>query len=125
MKIKRFNTINVLLGSKLETVDIPDYDKGAYIVDRSKFTPVSELAKSVIGQSIGKTDLSRYDFADGKDNGMSVPVARRRPELAELSVDVRRQQEHVKQAVGELQKYQEFKKLTQGEVSSESSSKDR
>lgn len=92
----RYQTIFSIGKKKFIDYEAPKYEKGKYIVDKSHFTPESELAKSVIGQSIGKTDLARYDFVDGTDNGMSVPVARRRPELAELSVDVKRQQKAIK-----------------------------
>ena len=67
---------------------------------------------SLLGQSIGKSDLVRYDFVDGTDNGMEVPVARRRAELAEVSVDVRNQQEKVKEKIETAQKVAEFQALT-------------
>lgn len=120
MKIKRFQTINSLLGSKVVDYEIPSYVKGKYIVDKSHFVPVAELAKSVVGQSIGKSDLSRYDFADGKDNGMSVPVARRRPELAEMSVDVRNQQKAVSEKVEAAKRYSEYRKSVSSSSSSSS-----
>lgn len=110
--MKRFDTISTLGECKIIDYKLSEYEKGKYIVDKSHFTPVSELVKSVVGQSIGKSDLSRYDFADGTDNGMEVPVARRRPELAEMSVDVRNQQKKVKEQVETAQKVAEFKALT-------------
>lgn len=115
MKIKRFVTVNSILGSKIQSYEVPEYKVGDYICDKSHFVPVSELAKSVVGQSIGKTDLARYEYPDGVDRGNAVPVARRRPELAELSVDVRRQQENVKSKVDAAHRYQEYKKAVAGE----------
>lgn len=97
--MKRYDTIHSLGECHVVDYELSEYKKGPYISDRSHFTPVSELAKSVVGQSIGKTDLARYDFADGVDNGMDVPLARRRPELAEMSVDVKRQQKKVRQQI--------------------------
>lgn len=102
--MKRYDTIHSLGDCRIVDFELPEYKNGDYIADRSHFTPVSELAKSVVGQSIGKTDLARYDFADGVDNGMDVPLARRRPELAEMSVDVRRQQRKVKEKLSEAER---------------------
>lgn len=110
--MKRFDTISTQGECKIINYKLPEYSKGKYIVDKSHFTPVSELAKSVVGQSIGKSDLVRYDFVDGTDNGMEVPVARRRAELAEVSVDVRNQQEKVKEKIETAQKVAEFQALT-------------
>lgn len=110
--MKRYDTISTLGECKFIKYEVSEYEKGKYIVDKSHFTPVSELAKSVVGQSIGKSDLARYDFADGTDNGMEVPVARRRPELAEVSVDVRNQQKKVKEKIETAKKVAEFQALT-------------
>lgn len=115
--MKRYVTINVLEGSSTYDYLEPDFVKGDYVVDRTHFTPVSELAKSVVGQSIGMTDLSRYDFADGQDNGMQVPVARRRPELAEMSVDVKRQQKKVKDKIAQSVAVEKFKRDVFGDNS--------
>lgn len=101
--MKRYDTIHVLGNCEIVDYEENDYVVGNYISDKSHFTPVSELAKSVIGQSIGKTDLARYDFADGTDNGMKVPVSRRRPELAEMSVEVRKQQKEVRKKIEDAQ----------------------
>lgn len=122
--MKRYDTIHSLGNCKLVDFELSEYVTGNYISDKSHFTPVSELAKSVVGQSIGKTDLARYDFADGTDNGMTLPVARRRPELAELSVDVRRQQSKVKESVELQQRYDAARKQAEGALKNEASSKE-
>lgn len=126
--MKRYDTIHSLGDCQIVDFELSEYKKGPYISDRSHFTPVSELAKSVVGQSIGKTDLSRYDFADGVDNGMDVPLARRRPELAEMSVDVRRQQRKVKDKLSEAQRLAKIQKdaqaLYERKVANETSSQD-
>lgn len=121
--MKRYTTIHILGNCEVKEVKLPLYDKGAYIVDKSKFTPVSELAKSVVGQSIGATDLARYDFPDGKDTGIEVPIARRRPELAEMAVDVRNQQANVKaklESAARLKKIQDATKGLYSESANES-----
>ena len=117
--MKRYDTIHSLGNCKLVDYELSEYVTGEYISDKSHFTPVSELAKSVIGQSIGKTDLARYDFADGTDNGMAVPVARRRPELAEMSVEVRRQQNEVSDKLATARRLKEFKDLASEKVGNE------
>lgn len=121
--MKRYDTIHVLGNCKVVDFELPEYVVGKYISDKSHFTPVSELAKSVVGQSIGKTDLSRYDFADGTDNGMSVPVARRRPELAEMSVEVRRHQKEVSEKLDTARRLKEFKDLASKKVEGEEGTK--
>ena len=122
--MKRYDTIHSLGNCKVVDFELSSYKKGKYIADKSHFTPVSELAKSVVGQSIGKTDLSRYDFADGSDNGMELPVARRRPELAELSVDVKRQQAKVKETLELQQRYNAARRHAEGALNNEASSKE-
>lgn len=122
--MKRYDTIHSLGNCKVVDFELPEYETGSYISDKSHFTPVSELAKSVVGQSIGKTDLSRYDFADGTDNGMTLPVARRRPELAELSVDVKRQQAAIKDTLELQKRYNAARKQAEGALKNEASSKE-
>lgn len=121
--MKRYDTIHSLGNCKAIDFELSEYVIGSYISDKSHFTPVSELAKSVVGQSIGKTDLSRYDFADGTDNGMTLPVARRRPELAELSVDVKRQQAKVKDTLELQQRYNAARKQAEGALNNEANKK--
>lgn len=48
------------------------------IVDRSHFIPVAEALKNLEGNSAAMhADLTRFDFPDGKDNGMVLPPSRR------------------------------------------------
>lgn len=122
--MKRYDTIHALGNCDSVDFELPEYVVGKYISDKSHFTPVSELAKSVVGQSIGKTDLARYDFADGIDNGMSLPLARRRPELAELSVDVKRQQSEVKENLELQLRYNAARKQAEGALKNEASFKE-
>lgn len=117
--MKRYFTIDVIEGSKLFDYKMCEHEKGPYICDRSRFIPVSELAKSVASKSIGAADLGRYDFPDGKDDGRSVPLARRRPELAEMSVEVRRQQKQVRQQVEKAAAVDKFKREVFGDVESQ------
>lgn len=119
--MKRYYTIDVIEGSNTFDYKFEEYEKGPYVCDRSRFIPVSELAKSVRNESIGATDLGRYDFPDGIDDGREVPVARRRPELAEMSVEVRRQQKEVADKIETAKKVAEFQALTR-KASSETSS---
>lgn len=109
--MKRYYTIDSIEGSKIFDYKFKEYEKGPYVCDRSRFIPVSELAKSVRSESIGAADLGRYDFPDGRDDGRDVPIARRRPELAEMSVEVRRQQKEVAGKIEDAKRISEFKKL--------------
>lgn len=123
--MKRYYTIDSIEGSKTFDYKFKDYEKGPYMCDRSRFIPVSELAKSVRNESIGAADLGRYDFPDGRDDGRDVPIARRRPELAEMSVEVRRQQKEVAGKIEDAKRMAEFKRLAvQGAKANETTSKE-
>lgn len=62
---------------KYEYFDSPTPDTN-YIVDDSKFTPMSEAVKQLQKlQPLTEGQIkASYDFADGYDNGMKVPVNR-------------------------------------------------
>lgn len=92
MSFKRFITVNVLSGSSLYDDFVPVSQGGDYIVDDSHFVPMSEAVKQ-LGSSVATSDVisKSYDFVDGRDTGIKVPVDRLHDvkDLAELSVAVR------------------------------------
>ena len=91
MKVQRFNTINT--HSKLEVVEyeLPQTQSSEFVVDDSNFIPMSEAVKQLGSNNIG-TDVKNnyYDFPDGKDTGISVPITRTKDgkDLAEISSDI-------------------------------------
>lgn len=58
-------------------VEQPEKDYGDYVVDDSSFVPMSEAVKRVTAGALSADQLkSMYDFSDGKDTGVKIPVDR-------------------------------------------------
>lgn len=74
--MKRYETINSIVGSKLVNYEIPDEPIGDYCVDDSHFVPISEAVKSITGSAGDLTQEFNFDYKDGKDTGFKVPVDR-------------------------------------------------
>lgn len=52
-------------------------DYGEYVVDDSSFFPMSEAVKRVTGGTLSSDQVkSMFDFKDGKDSGVKIPVDR-------------------------------------------------
>lgn len=76
--MKRWITINPFDGSETFDYDFPKKEWDESIVDKSHFIPVAEALKNLEGNSASMhADLTRFDFPDGKDNGMAIPPSRR------------------------------------------------
>lgn len=80
----------------------------ASIADMSSFIPNSELMRKATRE--GAMGEGLYDFPNGKDNGMKVPVARiKGADIAEISEAIREEQGEVKTKISEAQKEAEAK----------------
>lgn len=76
--MKRWITINPFDGSETFDYTLPRKEWDESIVDKSHFIPVAEALKNLEGNSAAMhADLTRFDFLDGKDNGMVLPPSRR------------------------------------------------
>lgn len=76
--MKRWITINPFDGSEIFDYELPKKEWDESIVDKSHFIPVAEALKNLEGNSSAMhADLTRFDFPDGKDNGMPLPPSRR------------------------------------------------
>ena len=76
--MKRWITVNPFDGSETFDYDIPKKEWDDSIVDKSHFIPGAEALKNLEGNSAAMhADLTRFDFPDGKDNGMVLPPSRR------------------------------------------------
>ena len=76
--MKRWITINPFDGSEIFDYTLPKKVWDESIVDKSHFIPVAEALKNLEGNSSAMhADLTRFDFPDGKDNGMVLPPSRR------------------------------------------------
>lgn len=112
---KRFKTISALGDMELVDYEETFADIGESVADVSSYVPISDQVRSL---PAGDISLQLYDFPDGKDNGMKVPLARQRGvDLAELSTEIRNQQEDVsyriRQYNDELQHQQYLESLKQ------------
>lgn len=74
--MKRFKTINPLLGSSLVDFELTPEPIGEYCVDDSHFVPISEAVKSLTGNVGDLASQFNFDYKDGKDTGFKVPVDR-------------------------------------------------
>lgn len=76
--MKRWITVNPFDGSETFDYTLPKKEWDESIVDKSHFIPIAEALKNLEGNSASMhADLTRFDFADGKDNGMTIPPSRR------------------------------------------------
>lgn len=95
MTYMRLDTVSAVDGSRVIEYSIPEKKYGEYCVDRSHFQPISEAVKQLTaGQSAGGIlpDVY-YDFPNGRDTGMRVPVDRLHgiSDITEISTAVREQ----------------------------------
>lgn len=76
--MKRWITVNPFDGSETFDYTLPKKEWDDSIVDKSHFIPVAEALKNLEGNSSAMhADLTRFDFPDGRDNGMVLPPSRR------------------------------------------------
>ena len=76
--MKRWITVNPFDGSETFDYTLPKKEWDESIVDKSHFIPIAEALKNLEGNSASMhVDLTRFDFPDGKDNGMVLPPSRR------------------------------------------------
>lgn len=76
--MKRWITVNPFDGSETFDYSLPKKEWDDSIVDKSHFIPIAEALKNLEGNSSAMhADLTRFDFPDGKDNGMVLPPSRR------------------------------------------------
>uniref|UniRef100_A0AAU8AYE9 Uncharacterized protein n=1 Tax=Dulem virus 253 TaxID=3145730 RepID=A0AAU8AYE9_9VIRU len=76
--MKRWITVNPFDGSEVFDYTLPKKEWDESIVDKSHFIPVAEALKNLEANSASMhSDLTRFDFPDGKDNGMTLPPSRR------------------------------------------------
>lgn len=101
--MKRWITINPFDGSQTYDYELPKKVWDDSIVDRSHFIPVAEALKNLEGNSASMhADLTRFDFKDGKDNGMLIPPSRRPgADLTEVQEYAQKIDEAAKQKMAE------------------------
>lgn len=79
------------------------------LADKRYFEPVRESVKNIPSGSLSDSGL--YDFPNGKDNGMQVPISRKKGvDIAEVSQSVRKDTEKVRSKIKEQQEINEVQK---------------
>lgn len=104
--IKRYNTSAWWEQQKIVEYDETAINKGSNscisITDKSSFVPNAELMKKARQGIVNGQAL--YDFKDGKDTGIKVPVSRIKGlDISELSEAIIEQQNDVKDKITEAQ----------------------
>lgn len=104
--MKRFETIDWLNGSKIIDYELPVIEFEESITDKSHFIPMAESVKRLsVGPVSSDTIAVMYDFPDGKDTGMNVPIARKKGvDIAEVSNEIRMSQAKIKEQLKEGKK---------------------
>lgn len=101
---KTFKTINS--SGDLEIIDAPKIikDMSRSVTDKTNYISDSEAIKRLTLQ--GSQPLTNpqlrafYDFADGKDTGMKLPVTRLKGvDIAEVSTEIKKETENIKEAL--------------------------
>lgn len=115
----RFNEISLFGSSLVDKYEVIPQPKGPRIVDDSHFQPLSEAVKQLSKTSpLDKGVIEGYyDFPDGRDDGRKVAVARLRPEIVELSTELRKQNEEIKKGIRKAQKIAEDNATIQAMIS--------
>ena len=88
--MKRLKTINSFDGAEIiEIKDKSVFTKidAPYCIDDSKFSPISQALKNINGNTLSDEQIAQsYDFQDGTDNGMELPIGRGRfADIVEVS----------------------------------------
>lgn len=89
--MKRYNTICLDKTIKIEEYIEPKQELSPYVVDDSNFVPISEAIKQLSNQGLSNIETnSYYDFVDGRDTGIKVPINRTHDgkDIAEISQNI-------------------------------------
>lgn len=109
--MKRFDTIRTNGTIKVIDYELPDVQYDISLTDKSKFIPTDEAIKRLTGQALSASEIEQnYDFVDGKDSGMKVPVGRMKGlDIAEVSTAVRAEQAEIKADIAKAKRAKDFK----------------
>lgn len=113
MDLPRLKTVNVHSPLDVDCYSLPETVQGAYVVDDSNFVPMAEAVRQLGANNVGSVDVkSCYDFVDGADNGMEIPLGRRKDckDIAEISANIMKQVEETTEHIRNEKDYQNRKK---------------
>lgn len=112
--MKRFDTVCVTGVMSVVDYDLPVVSYDETLTDKSHFIPTSEAIKRLSASgALSDAEVSQnYDFTDGHDTGMKVPVGRMRGlDIAEVSNAVKAEQQAVRDEVKRAKDKADYKKL--------------
>lgn len=126
---KTFKTINS--SGDLEIIDAPKFtkDMSRSLTDKTNYVSDSEAIKRLTlqgSQPLTNPQLKAfYDFADGHDTGMKLPVTRfKGVDIAEVSTEIKKETENIKEALEKEQKKKAlYESLKDAPIPSDTSSK--
>lgn len=101
------NTVNMF--GKLQRFEVDTKHnmttiKAPYCIDDSKFCPTAEALKNINGTPLTDEQIANsYDFPNGKDNGMSLPIGRGRfNDITELASEVQKNNANLSNSFNEF-----------------------
>lgn len=118
--VLRLKTVNVHTPLELELYTIPETPDSEYVVDDSCFIPMSEAIKQLGSNNIGSNDIKNfYDFPDGQDNGMEIPITRTKngKDIAEISSHIMDNIDDMTEKVKAAKDYQNRKEAFEKSIS--------
>ena len=92
--MRSYNTICLDKTIKIVEYNEPKIKSGPYVVDDSNFVPISEAIKQLSNQGLSDIETkSYYDFVDGRDTGIKVPINRTHDgkDIADISSNIMEQ----------------------------------
>lgn len=121
-KIVRDSVIDTLPHEKKRVECLPfNYTPDSeYIVDDSSFIPISEAIKQLKGNNVSAGEIEQtYDFPNGNDNGMKIPLHRRSDvkDIAEISSGIMEQAEQLSSKIEKEKSKAERMKKYESEMS--------
>lgn len=91
-----------------------------YVIDDSCFIPMSEAVKQLgLNPNFTGADYkTAYDFPDGKDSGIEIPINRTKngKDIAELSSSIAEQQDNISNEIKKVEDFEKFKQKKQSEM---------
>lgn len=115
--MKRLNTINSFDGAsyhELKDKSLFLRISAPYVIDDSKFSPITQALKNINGTVLTDDQIAQsYDFQDGKDNGMELPIGRGRfADIVEISTEIRESNKNLSESFNDF-KESEKRKINQ------------
>lgn len=121
--MKRYISVDIISGSELFDYSSEHKAFGPSQADKSHFVPVTDLSQ-IVGNMTDSEKSSYYDFPDGQDNGASVPLTRKREDLAVLITEGRKLKKEVDSEISEAIEAEKNRQVVDNLLNSSANSSD-